>query len=96
MGQEELLLECWRGLSPTEQAQVLQFTQVLRSQHQLDAVDRDLGAPEPLKIRSLEHLNELLGEGLDELDRGEGIAATDEWWEAERTRLMARSSSSSE
>ncbi len=95
MSQEELLLECWRSLAQQEQDQVLQFTQHLQAQHNVELMDRDLGAPEHLKIRSAEHLNELLQEGLDSLERGEGIEATEEWWEQERARLIARSSPNS-
>ena len=43
--------------------------------------DIDYGGPEHLKVRSIDHLNELLQEGLDSLDRGEGIKATDDWRE---------------
>jgi hypothetical protein len=91
MSQEELLLMSWRSLSPTEQAQVLQFTQSLQSKHTQDiALDSDFGAPEHLEIRS-SHLNEMLQEGLESLDQGKGIEVGDEWWEQERARLLARS-----
>jgi len=35
-------------------------------------------------------LDRQLTEGLDSLDRGEGIEATDDWWEAERQNLIER------
>ncbi|WP_035985137.1 type II toxin-antitoxin system ParD family antitoxin [Leptolyngbya sp. KIOST-1] len=35
-----------------------------------------------------ESLDSLLIEGLDSLDRGEGIEATDNWWEQERLDLI--------
>lgn len=35
-------------------------------------------------------LDSLLIEGLDSLDRGEGIEATDDWWEQERRDLTER------
>lgn len=34
-------------------------------------------------------LEEQLLEGLDSLERGEGIEATEEWWEQERNFLLA-------
>jgi hypothetical protein len=92
MSQEELLLECWRSLSVPEKAQVLQLTQSLQAQHQQTSEFPDLGAPEALKIQSVELLNDLLQEGLDSLERGEGIEVSDEWWEEERARLIARCS----
>jgi hypothetical protein len=92
MSQEELLLMSWRTLSPTEQAQVLQFTQALQAQHTQDSsLDYDLGAPEHLEIRSSSHLNEMLQEGIESLNQGKGIETSDEWWEQERTRLLNRS-----
>lgn len=96
MSQEELLLKCWRSLGPAERVQVLQFTQQLQAQRDSESVDQDFGAPEHLKIRSTENLNALLQEGLESLDRGEGIEATEEWWEQERARLIARSSSNAQ
>jgi hypothetical protein len=91
MSQEELLLEQWRYLPTQEQAAVINFAEFLRHKtspkfHE----DFDYGAPEHLKVRSIEHLNELLQEGLDSLDRGEGIEATEDWWEQERAQLLAR------
>jgi hypothetical protein len=41
-------------------------------------------------VRSIGHLHQLLQEGLDSLDRGEGIEATDDWWEKERGQLLAK------
>jgi hypothetical protein len=86
MTQEELLLNCWRDLPPAGQAKVLQFTQLLQDQDG----DLDFGAPEHLQVKSQDHLAQLLQEGLDSLDRGEGIEATDAWWESERARLIAK------
>jgi hypothetical protein len=86
MTQEELLLNCWRDLPPAGQAKVLQFTQLLQAQDE----DEDFGAPEHLRLKSLGHLENLLQEGLDSADQGEGIEATDAWWESERARLIAK------
>jgi hypothetical protein len=86
MTQEELLLNCWRDLPPAGQAKVLQFTQLLQTQDE----DEDFGAPEHLQVTSQAHLDQLLQEGLDSLDRGEEIEATDSWWESERARLIAK------
>jgi hypothetical protein len=41
----------------------------------------------PNVLQSDEQLEELLLEGLDSLERGEGIEATDEWWEKEHENL---------
>jgi antitoxin ParD1/3/4 len=35
-------------------------------------------------------LDSLLLEGIDSLDRQEGIEATDDWWEQERCSLLAK------
>ncbi len=92
MTQEELLLNCWRDLPPAGQAKVLQFTQLLQTQDEDE--DEDFGAPEHLQVRSQAHLAQLLQEGLDSLDRGESIEATDAWWESERARLIAKTARS--
>jgi antitoxin ParD1/3/4 len=42
------------------------------------------------QYRAQEQLDSLLLEGLDSLERGEGIEATDEWWDTERDRLSAK------
>jgi hypothetical protein len=91
MSQEELLLQCWRNLPPAGQARVLAFTQLLHEQEStIDLEDLDFGAPEHLRVRSQEQLDRLLQEGLDSLDRAEGIEATEAWWDAERARLVAQ------
>jgi antitoxin ParD1/3/4 len=41
--------------------------------------------------RAQEQLDSLLLEGLESLEHGDGIEATDEWWEQERDRLSATS-----
>jgi len=81
---EELLLESWRSLPPTQQAKVLQFTRSLHDENEV------MDGPEHLKIRSREQLDMLVQAGLDSLDRGEGITITDEWWEHGRSQLVAR------
>jgi hypothetical protein len=90
MSQEELLLQCWRDLPPAGQAKVLEFTKLLQEENSDTEPELDFGAPEHLQVRSPEQLDQMLQEGLDSLDRGEGIEATDAWWEAERARLVAK------
>jgi hypothetical protein len=91
MSQEELLLEQWRYLPTQEQTAVINFAEFLRHKKSIEVQeDIDYGAPEHLKVRSIEHLNQLLQEGIDSLDRGEGIEATDDWWEKEREQLLAK------
>jgi hypothetical protein len=79
MSQEELLLQCWRDLPPAGRAQVLEFTKLLQAENSATEQDLDFGAPEHLQVRSPEHLDQLLQAGLDSLDRGEGIEATDNY-----------------
>jgi hypothetical protein len=94
MSQEELLLQCWRDLPPAGRAKVLEFTRLLQDQaSDSETEDLDFGAPGHLQVRSKEHLAQLLQEGLDSLDRGEGIEVTDSWWEAERARLVTKTQS---
>jgi hypothetical protein len=38
--------------------------------------------------QSKQQIEEQLLEGLDSLERGEGIEATEEWWEQERNFLL--------
>jgi hypothetical protein len=91
MSQEELLLTYWRTLAPAAQQQVLQFTQALQAQHPSDtASSPDWSAPSHLEIQSPQQLNALLQEGLESLEQGAGIEATDEWWEQERSHLIRR------
>jgi hypothetical protein len=95
MSQEELLLEQWRYLPPQDQTAVINFAEFLRHKRSMELQeDIDYDAPEHLpehlKVRSIEHLHQLLQEGLDSLDRGEGIEATDDWWEKEREQLLAK------
>jgi hypothetical protein len=91
MSQEELLLEQWRDLPTQEQTAVINFAEFLRHKTSPKIQEEfDYGGPEHLKVRSIDHLNELLQEGLDSLDRGEGIEATEDWWEQERAQLLAR------
>ena len=91
MSQEELLLAQWRDLPIQEQIAVINFAEFLRHKSRVASQeDIDYGGPEHLKVRSLDHLNELLQEGLSSLDRGEGIEATDDWWEKERAQLLAK------
>ena len=91
MSQEELLLEQWRYLPTQERAAVINFVEFLRYKKSAEVQeDIDYSGPEHLKMRSIDHLSELLQEGLDSLDRGEGIKATDDWWEQERTQLLSK------
>lgn len=84
MSNEEQLLEYWRKQPSEAQHQVLEFTQSLQN----DTNFEDHGAPEHLKIRSRVHLDQLLQEGLDSLNRGEGIELTNQWWEQERQNFQ--------
>jgi antitoxin ParD1/3/4 len=43
------------------------------------------------QYRAQEQLDSLLLAGLESLERGDGIEATDEWWDTERDRLSATS-----
>jgi hypothetical protein len=81
MSKEELLLEYWRELPSETQDQVLETIRSLQPHHD----DLDLIGPEHLIIRSKEHLNELITEGLNS---GEPIEVTDEWWAEKRRRLL--------
>ena len=91
MSQEELLLEQWRYLPTQERAAVINFVEFLLYKKSAEVQeDIDYSVPEHLKMRSIDHLNELLQEGLDSLDRGEGIEATDDWWEQERAQLLSK------
>jgi hypothetical protein len=74
---QELVIDKVKALSINQQKSVLNF------------IDRILS---PNIINSDQELEKLLIEGVDSLDRGEGIEATDEWWEQERDRLMNNSS----
>ena len=74
---QELVIDKVKALSLNQQKTVLYF------------IDRILS---PNIINSDQELEKLLIEGVDSLDRGEGIEATDEWWEQERDRLINNSS----
>ncbi|GBO56195.1 hypothetical protein APA_4525 [Pseudanabaena sp. lw0831] len=74
---QELVIDKVKALSINQQKSVLNF------------IDRILS---PNIINSDQELEKLLIEGVDSLDRGEGIEATDEWWEQERDRLVNNSS----
>ncbi len=84
MSNEEQLLEYWRKLSSEAQHQVLEFTRALQS----ESDSQDFGAPEDLTIRSRNHLDQMLQQGLES---GNPIEATDEWWEQKRDRLFKNS-----
>lgn len=83
MSNEEQLLKYWRKLPSDAQNQVLEFTKLLQTDS--DSSDLDLGAPKPLTIKSREHLDQLLQEGLESGDSSE---VTDEWWAEKRDRLF--------
>ena len=74
---QELVIDKVKALSLNQQKTVLYF------------IDRILS---PNVINSDRELENLLIEGVDSLDRGEGIEATDDWWEQERDRLINNSS----
>jgi hypothetical protein len=67
---QQLVLAKMQSLSLAQQESVLHFIEQLSP---------------PDVIQSKEQLEELLLDGLDSLGRGEGIEATDEWWEQERS-----------
>ena len=70
---QELVIDKVKALSLNQQKSVLYF------------IDRILS---PNVINSDQELEKLLIEGVDSLERGEGIFATDDWWEQERDRLL--------
>ncbi len=74
---QELVIDKVKALSLNQQKTVLYF------------IDRILS---PNVINSDRELENLLIEGIDSLERGEGIVATDDWWEQERDRLINNSS----
>jgi uncharacterized protein YoaH (UPF0181 family) len=86
MSKEELLLEYWRELPPEAQEQVLETARSLQTQYQ-EHTDEMVDGPEHLRVKSIEHLNQLLQEGLDS---GAAIEVTDEWWETKRQNLLAK------
>jgi len=61
------------------------FSKNVRS---IDFIDRILS---PNVINSDQELEKLLIEGVDSLERGEGIVTTDDWWEQEREHLISNS-----
>ncbi len=75
---QELVIDKVKALSFNQQKSVLKF------------IDRILL---PNVINSDQELEKLLIEGVDSLERGEGIVTTDDWWEQERDRLMNSSQS---
>ncbi|BAS57990.1 hypothetical protein NIES2135_26270 [Leptolyngbya boryana NIES-2135] len=85
MSTEEQLLEYWRKLPSDAQHQVLEFTRSLQTEDN----SPDLGAPEHLTIRSREHLDQLLQEGLES---GDSIEVTDDWWAQKRDLLFRNTS----
>ncbi len=74
---QELVIDKVKALSLNQQKSVLYFIDSILS---------------PNAINSDQELEKLLIEGVDSLERGEGIVATDDWWEQERDRLMNNSS----
>jgi hypothetical protein len=74
---QELVIDKVKALSLNQQKTVLYF------------IDRMLS---PNVINSDQELEKLLIEGIGSLERGEGIVATDDWWEQERDRLINNSS----
>ncbi len=74
---QELVIDKVKALSLTQQKTVLYFIDQLLT---------------PNVIDSEQKLEALLMEGVDSLERGEGIIANDDWWEQERDRLINNSS----
>lgn len=70
---QELVIDKVKALSLNQQKTVLYF------------INRILS---PNVINSDQELEKLLIEGVDSLERGEGIVATDDWWDQERDRLI--------
>jgi hypothetical protein len=73
---QELVIDKVKALSINQQKSVLYF------------IDRILS---PNVINSDQELEKLLMEGVDSLERGEGIVTTDDWWEQEREHLISNS-----
>jgi len=71
---QELVLVKMQALSTEQQQSVLQFIDQISSS----------------ELSNPKHIEELLLEGLESLERGEGIEATDQWWEQERNALIKR------
>jgi hypothetical protein len=69
---QELVIDKVRALSLEQQKSVLDFIDCILS---------------PNVVNCIQELEQLLIEGVDSLERGEGIIATDEWWGMERDRL---------
>jgi hypothetical protein len=74
---QELVIDKVKALSLNQQKSVLNFIDSILS---------------PNVINSDQELEKLLIEGVDSLERGEGIVATDDLWEQERDRLIKNSS----
>ncbi len=74
---QELVIDKVKALSLNQQKTVLYFIDQLVA---------------PNIINSTQELEALLIEGVDSLERGEGIIATDDWWQQERDRLINNSS----
>jgi hypothetical protein len=68
---QELVIDKVKALSLNQQKTVLYFIDKLLT---------------PNVIDSTQKLEVLLMEGVDSLERGEGIVVTDDWWEQERDR----------
>ena len=68
---QELVIDKVKALSLNQQKTVLYFIDQLLTPNAIDSVQK---------------LEGLLMEGVDSLERGEGIVATDDWWEQERDR----------
>lgn len=66
---QELVIDKVKGLSLNQQKSVLYFIDRISS---------------PNVISSDQELEALLIESIDSLERGEGIVATDDWWDQER------------
>jgi hypothetical protein len=75
---QQIVLDKLKTLSIPQQESVLKFIEKLLSPH---------------IVESDQQLEELLIEGVESIDRGEGIEATDEWWDRERDRLASSSES---
>ncbi|MCL1489586.1 MAG: hypothetical protein M1G31_02365 [Pseudanabaena sp. Salubria-1] len=74
---QEIVVSKMQALSNKQQESVLLFIDWLLA---------------PSGMMDAEKLEESLILGVESLDRGEGIVATDQWWEQERDRLINSSS----
>jgi hypothetical protein len=73
---QEIVIDKIKALTTNQQERVLLFVDWLLT---------------PNEVSSEAQLEECLLSGIESLDQGQGIVATDEWWEQERDRLISNS-----